>query len=237
MLVREGKARTHEADRGLACSLAFVAGCLNAAGFYAFGFFSGNMTGNTSALADHVALGELSLAARYFALVVLFILGATASTLLINLGRRRGLGSVYLLSVLTEATLLTLLGGVAMIVDITWRGELMVFGLSFLMGLQNALVTRISDARVRTTHVTGMVTDIGIELANLLSSWAGVAGERADPTDRRKLALHVQTVIAFLVGGVIGVLAYRHVGPMLLFAMAAVLLALVTPGLVAPRAR
>src|SRR5581483_5190204 len=103
----------------------------------------------------------IGLAARYFALIVLFIAGATTSTLLINLGQRRRLGSVYLLSVLTEAALLTLVAVLdMMIADPAWRDELMIFGLSFVLGLQNALVTRISGARIRTTHVTGMVTDI-----------------------------------------------------------------------------
>ena len=35
------------------------------------------------------------------------------------------------------------------------------------MGLQNALVTRVSGAVVRTTHMTGVLTDIGIELVRM----------------------------------------------------------------------
>ena len=33
------------------------------------------------------------------------------------------------------------------------------------MGMQNSLVTRLSGAVVRTTHLTGVVTDLGIEAA------------------------------------------------------------------------
>jgi len=36
--------------------------------------------------------------------------------------------------------------------------------LCFIMGLQNAVITKISHAEIRTTHVTGLVTDVGIEL-------------------------------------------------------------------------
>ena len=36
------------------------------------------------------------------------------------------------------------------------------------MGLQNAIMTKISKAEIRTTHMTGVVTDIGIELGRLL---------------------------------------------------------------------
>ncbi|MEJ1975184.1 MAG: DUF1275 family protein [Acetobacteraceae bacterium] len=49
-----------EADRRLACSLAAIAGALNAAGFYAVGFYSSHMTGNTSSIADNLALGDLA---------------------------------------------------------------------------------------------------------------------------------------------------------------------------------
>ncbi|WP_316568022.1 DUF1275 family protein [Myxococcus sp. MxC21-1] len=38
------------------------------------------------------------------------------------------------------------------------------------MGLQNALVTRVSGAVVRTTHITGILTDIGIQVVRL-GSW------------------------------------------------------------------
>ena len=40
--------------------------------------------------------------------------------------------------------------------------------LCYLMGLQNALITKISRAEIRTTHVTGLVTDIGIEMGKLI---------------------------------------------------------------------
>ncbi|WP_200847882.1 DUF1275 family protein [Rhizobium sp. 18055] len=57
MLIRQGADRDELADR-LATSLAAVAGALNAAAFYAVGFFSANMTGNVSLLSDHVAIGD-----------------------------------------------------------------------------------------------------------------------------------------------------------------------------------
>ncbi|MET3901247.1 uncharacterized membrane protein YoaK (UPF0700 family) [Devosia sp. UYZn731] len=75
-----------------------------------------------------------------------------------------------------------------------------VLGLSFAMGLQNAATTRISDARVRTTHVSGMATDIGISLASLTIKAQDADGSRA------RLWLHLSTIFAFLLGGVIGVM-------------------------------
>ena len=168
MLVQSGEARDGGADRRLAWSLAGIAGALNAAGFYAVGVFSSNMTGNVSSLADHLALADLAAAAPYLGLVAAFVLGAAASAVLVNAGRRRGMARIYALSILAEAALLAGLASADLWLAGAGRAALLAYGLSFLMGMQNVVVTRISDARVRTTHVTGMVTDIGIELGNLL---------------------------------------------------------------------
>jgi uncharacterized membrane protein YoaK (UPF0700 family) len=164
MLISQGAARNERINLNLACSLAAIAGALNAAAFYAVGFFSANMTGNVSALSDHLATGQWMPSLFFFAIVMVFILGSTLSSLLINAGRRQGTRGIYAYSILVEAILLALLGGADLWITASWRVSLLVLGLAFLMGLQNATVTRISDARVRTTHVSGMATDIGIEL-------------------------------------------------------------------------
>lgn len=234
MLLHQGDTRSPTADRHLAWSLAAIAGGLNAAGFYAVGLYSSNMTGNVSALADHVALGDFGPGLLFLAIVLTFICGAMVSTVLINAGRRRALAGIYAFSILTEAVLLAALAGVDL-----WfgagRGALLVFGLSFLMGLQNAVVTRLSNARVRTTHVTGMVTDIGIELGNLADNAWHRGKQHISDFNREKLVLHGQTVLSFLGGGVLGVLGYRAMGGWLLFIGAGLLLALAMPALFATR--
>jgi uncharacterized membrane protein YoaK (UPF0700 family) len=235
MLLQSGEARDGGADRRLAWSLAGIAGALNAAGFYAVGVFSSNMTGNVSSLADHLALADLAAAAPYLGLVAAFISGAAVSAGLVNAGRRRRMAHIYALSILAEAALLTGLASADLWLTGTARAALLAYGLSFLMGLQNAVVTRISNARVRTTHVTGMVTDIGIELGNLLDrAWHrrqfGSHDAEAD-YNAGKLLLHGVTVLAFLGGGVSGVLAYRQLGPLFLFGAALLLLLLALPGI------
>ncbi|OOG38527.1 MULTISPECIES: YoaK family protein [unclassified Rhodanobacter] len=226
MLVREGNARSSDVDRRLACTLAAIAGALNTAAFHAVGFFSANMTGNVSALSDHAALGEWLLGMFYLSIVLAFVLGAAVSTLLINAGKRRRIRSIYAVSILAEAVLMALLGCACLWLPQANRGPTLILGLSFLMGLQNAVVTTISGARVRTTHVSGMSTDIGIELSMLFDIARGrELGVDAAPY-QLKLRLHAQTVLSFLVGGIIGVMVYQAIGGRLLFATASVLLAL-----------
>ncbi len=227
MLVHEGSARTDRIDERLAWSFAAIAGALNAAGFYAFGTYSANMTGNVSSLADHLGLGEARLALFGLAIVVAFVVGAMAATLLIDIGRSRRLPGVYACGVLGEAALLLVLGCAAPVLPEEWRGPVLALGLSFLLGLQNATVTQITGARVRTTHVTGMVTDIGIGLAHVL--------RRRPEADPSKMRLHLVTVCAFLGGGILGVVAFQLIGTTLLVVAAALLAALGLQGVSAAR--
>ena len=196
------------------------------------GFFSANMTGNVSLLADHVALGEKLAGAVLLAVVLAFIGGAAVSTLLINAGRRRQIRGIYAYSILAEAVLL---GCGDLWLPELGRGPVLVAGLGFLMGLQNAVVTRISDARVRTTHVSGMVTDIGIELGMLLDIARGREPRVEAGPYRSRLRLHGQTVLSFLGGGIAGVVVYQAAGGWLLVGIAAFLLLVAMTGIVRSR--
>jgi uncharacterized membrane protein YoaK (UPF0700 family) len=238
MLTHLGEARDIGADRRLAWSLAGIAGALNAAGFYADDLYSSNMTGNVSTLANHLAVMDWRVAATYLALVAIFISGAAVSAILINAGRRRKIAGIYAFSIFAEALLLAILACGDLWTRGETRGAILAYGLSFLMGLQNAVVTRISNARVRTTHVTGMVTDIGIELGNLVDlAWSRRRQKHGEAHDynAEKLRLHGYTVLSFLGGGIFGVLAYRSVSTLFLFGAALLLLGLALSGLIRTR--
>ena len=224
MLIRQGDARDSRLDRKLAFALAWVAGGLNAAAFHEVGFFSANMTGNVSALSSLLAMGQWRQALGYLAIVLSFIIGSLVSTLAIGSGLRRGIGTIYARVILVEAALLAALGLARMALDRSAGVPMLIIGLAFLMGQQNAIVTHISNARVRTTHVSGMATDIGIGLARMLDILRGKAGpaDRGEITTR--LSLHTGTVLSFLLGGVAGVLAWRIVGD-LCFVIAGLVLA------------
>ena len=232
MLVRQGEQRGVSADRGLAWSLAGIAGAVNAAGFYAAGLYSSHMTGTVSTMADHLALGEMAAFGMAMAIVATFVAGAMVSAMLINAGHRRGLSAIYAYSVCLEALLLAGLGAADVWLH-ELRGATLVMGLSFLMGLQNAIVTRISNARVRTTHVTGMVTDIGIELGNLIDDLYHRNGQDRIRGTLDKLKTHLPTVGSFLMGGVLGVLGYSAWGAMLFVTLAAILAGFAAPVIVA----
>lgn len=218
MLIREGEDRTTAVDLSLAVSLATVAGALNAAAFRAVGYFSANMTGNVSLMSEDTAVGNLALAATFLVIVLAFILGSFTSTLLIQVGRRRTIHGVFAYSILTEGVLLALLGIADILLPAVHSTPLLVVGLGFLMGVQNATSTLISEARVRTTHVSGIATDLGIELALFIAR----SGTEQDAV-RSRFVLHATTLFAFLVGGIAGVVGYVAVGSWVFLILAALL--------------
>jgi uncharacterized membrane protein YoaK (UPF0700 family) len=79
------------------------------------------------------------------------------------------------------------------------------------MGLQNALVTKLSHAESRTTHMTGIVTDIGIELGKLLYWNADRSLPRVGANHERLWVL-ATLLLAFFAGGVAGAIGFKHMG-------------------------
>jgi uncharacterized membrane protein YoaK (UPF0700 family) len=222
MLIHEGDTRTTAIDLMLASVLAFVAGGVNSAGFLSFGYLSANMTGNVSMISDHISTGAMNIALTFAAIVGMFICGAFAASLVIELGKRRRLPNIYALTLLVEVVLLMAVGLYAACVGATANVTLVAGLLSFTMGIQNAASTRISGSRVRTTHISGIATDIGVGLALILGSVGTV--DRHLLIDRLKL--HLATILAFLIGGIAGVLGFKLAGGLAFCGFSLVLMAL-----------
>lgn len=215
--------------------LAFVAGAANAGGFLAVGQYTSHMSGIFSALADNLVLGAFGLVLAGLAGLLAFVTGAACSAILINWSRRRNQRTVYARPLVLEATLLLgfgMLGGLAR--GASWFIPLAILMLCFIMGLQNATVTKISGARIRTTHVTGMVTDVGIELGKLVY-WnrdpvrSQMLSVRAD---RPKLRLLGLLLGSFLTGGVFGAFGFQRWGFATCVPLGLLLLLLAGPSLV-----
>lgn len=220
--------RTPQTDLKLGTVLAFVAGAANAGGLLAVGQYTSHMTGIVSAVADHLVLGQLNLALTGVGAFLSFVLGAMTTAWLVNWGMRRHLRSAYGLPLVLEATALLVFGlfGAAMDGVTSVFVPLTVVLLCFIMGLQNAVITKISRAVIRTTHVTGLVTDLGIELGKLLylNNRADLPPVRAN---RARLRVHGQLIASFFVGALSGALGFKHLGYISTVPLAALLLLLV----------
>ncbi len=208
--------RTAQSNLHLGVTLAFVAGALNAGGFLAIGQYTSHMTGIVSAAADHLVLGDLVLALSAFFSLFAFICGSASTAIMVNFARRRAIVYIYTPTLILEALLLLVFGLVGNnlqhheLVQVSFTAVL----LCYVMGLQNALITKISHAEIRTTHLTGMVTDIGIELGKLIY-WnrSGSLIEYGEVVaNREKLKILSLLVLFFFGGGVAGALGFKHLG-------------------------
>jgi uncharacterized membrane protein YoaK (UPF0700 family) len=215
---REDSTQARRQNALLAMLLAGVAGSVNAMGFYLLGTHTSHVSGKVAEL------------------LFAFFLGAVCCSLLLDAARARTRGR-HTAPLLLEA--LTLAGVAFWAVHGT-RGlsePTLAWGLCYAMGLQNALVTRVSGAVVRTTHVTGMVTDLGIELVRM-GTWVrdharghGLFGllralrALLFAVEFERAWLHVFLLSSFLGGCVAGGLLFSRYGALAL-AMPCVLLVL-----------
>ena len=219
-----GHERTQNGNRQLSRYLAFIAGAVNAGGFLAVRQYTSHMSGIVSAMADNLALGSLSLLLAGLLAVLSFLAGATCTSLMIRWARQRSLHSEYALPLILEALLLFAFGFTGHVFE---RKEVLgtVALLCFTMGLQNAIVTKISGAVIRTTHLTGMVTDVGIKLGRILYGHLSGTPPLAN-VDIGKLSLLGSLIGLFFCGGVIGALGFHHLGFLFTIPLAVTLLIL-----------
>lgn len=205
--------RTTQANVRLGSTLAFVAGAANAGGFLAVGQYTSHMTGVLSSVADNLVLGQFTLALGALGALAAFLGGAMATAVLVNWGLRRQLHSAYGLPLLLESFALLVFGlfGAAINLFAPLFLPLTVVLLCFIMGLQNAVITKISRAEIRTTHVTGLVTDLGIELGKLLYV-NRTAGRAPVLANRQRLRLQATLIACFFGGGLAGALGFKFAG-------------------------
>jgi uncharacterized membrane protein YoaK (UPF0700 family) len=220
--------RTTQANTRLGATLSFVAGAANAGGFLAVGQYTSHMTGVVSSIADHLVLGNITLALAALGTLMAFVFGAMTTAWIVNWGLRHHLRSSYGLPLLLEAVALLLFGlfGAAIKLLAVVFVPLTVLLLCFIMGLQNAVITKISKSEIRTTHVTGLVTDLGIELGKLVYINYADADHKVF-AKRDKLRMHGTLILCFFAGGVIGALGFKHLGYVSSLPLSLILLVLV----------
>lgn len=196
--------------------MAFVAGAVNAGGFLAIARYTSHMSGIISAIGDDLALNNLISVLGGISLLLSFLFGVATTAIIVNWGHRRKIHSEFALPLLVEAILLLIFGlvGANLNLYLPLTVPAIALLLCFVMGLQNAIVTKASKAEIRTTHMTGVITDIGIELGKLV--YWNRSREDNDKgyvkANREKLKTHLFIFGMFLIGGIIGAVSFKKAG-------------------------
>ena len=229
-----GQHRTPSINRLLGGLLAFNAGAINAGGFLVVGMYTSHMTGFASMLADNLILGNVGLLLGALGTLLAFTAGAATTAVQVNWARQHRLRSEYALPLLLEAGLLLVFGllGATLNRQTPFAVPLTVLVLAYTMGLQNAVVSKISASQIRTTHMTGVITDLGIELGKVFY-W----NRNQTPADfqvranRIKLRLYGMLLASFMAGGLVGAAGFKYLGFIWVLPLATLLLLLSLPPL------
>ena len=206
MLRHSGTKRTHGHNVKLASILGLTAGFVNAAGFLGFSVLTTNVTGHAALFAERIAMEDWKTARVVALWMFLFLAGAFVSGLIVSrIGRNQRFS--YVIPILIEMGILL---GIALFgyrYDHSLVAkEVFAGSLLFAMGLQNSLVSMVSGSVVRTTHLTGTFTDLGIELAQITQK-----SHDDRPTLKARIRLRSAIIFFFMCGALGGAYLYRYV--------------------------
>ncbi len=198
MFRHQGKSRTFKQNLGIASLLSFVAGIVNVVGYLAVKELTTNVTGHFAFMVEEALKLNFHQSIFYFVYIFFFFLGAFFSSLIIEITYRVTDKYIYIVPIVTEIIILTSIGvlNFEYIISIS---NLIACSLLFAMGLQNSLVTTISNSVVRTTHLTGLFTDLGIEFSQLF--FFKSKEQHAKLSSSIKLRMTIITT--FFIGGIL----------------------------------
>jgi len=205
MFRHQGKSRTLKHNLRIATILSFVAGIVNVTGFLAFKQLTTNVTGHFALFINDVANFQFWTGTIYFLYIFSYLFGSFSSSFLIEKYRTNKKLNVYVLPTIIESLILLSIGIVSNLINITLPAVIVCL-LLFAMGLQNSFVTKISNAVVRTTHLTGLITDLGIDISHLFFPKLHPQRDKI----KANIKLRVFIILFFFAGGLISGFLYSE---------------------------
>lgn len=203
--------------------LSFVAGIVNVSGLFAVQRLTTNVTGHFAFFADEMARKNFDQGIVYLLFIIAFLAGAFFSNLVVEIISKMNERFINSIPVGIEISILTFIAFLNP-ATIHIKANTIACWLLFAMGLQNALVTSLSNSVVRTTHLTGLFTDLGIELSQLFF----YKKEEQQKKLTSSIKLRLTIICFFFLGGVTGGYGYLLIGiKILLLSVATLIIALI----------
>ncbi|WP_166112095.1 YoaK family protein [Pseudoalteromonas sp. Z9A5] len=178
-----------------AFTLAFIAGIVNAVGLLGFEHQAISHVSGSVTLLGIKAITNTSTALLLLSIIISFMLGSALSGLLLSGGSLK-LGRHY--------DTLLFIEGLLLLTSAYLLKNTFVYGIiltSAACGLQNALATNYSGAVIRTTHLTGIFTDLGLMIGKAL---------KGEQFDTRKCVIFLLIISGFLLGGIVGYILFEY---------------------------
>jgi len=177
--------------------LSFIAGFVNTISLGYFQVPISHMTGAVTRLSIDLATLNFSEFIQLSYIFFGFLLGAVVTGFLVG-------GDKIRLSI--EYTQILLLESFVLFISFFLfksQASFALFLVSFACGLQNAMASNYMGLIIRTTHVTGIVTDLGILVGKAFKNHS---------LERWKFGFLFTLLISFFLGGFCGISAYIYMG-------------------------
>lgn len=207
MLKRFNKNRLLSDNIRLGVLTAFSAGMVNVASLLIFLAFTSNVTGHYANFAAELVKGNYYQALVVLGWIFLFFLGGFLANLsVITFTKNPYLA--HALPLILEILCLLAVGiyGEYYYEETLAETELLVSLMLLAMGLQNGLTASISNFAVKTTHLTGATTDLGI-----LTSMFTQKEFRQNPEIRSRAKLIISITSAYVVGALVGAASFMNI--------------------------
>lgn len=207
MFVHHGKNRTFTHNIRLATLLSLVAGIVNITGVLSIKMLTTNVTGHFAFFAEEIMRHDYRIALTFLVFTLCFLLGSFIANFIVEFVITRKPRLAYITPIFLEISILLCVALFFVPNSIyTTEGKTTAFLLLLAMGIQNSLVTKVSQSTVRTTHLTGLFTDLGIELSQLFF----FKKPEEQSQLKKTISLRLSIIVFFFIGCVLGGFTYNY---------------------------
>jgi len=208
MLRKYSNSRTLGDNIRLGTLTAFSAGMVNVASLMIFFAFTSNVTGHYAILAEEIVKGNFYQIAVVFSWIFLFFFGGFVSNLIVIHFNKKNAYVAHASPIVMEIMCLMAVGiyGHLFYKETLAETETLLALMLFAMGLQNGLTASISNFAVKTTHLTGTTTDLGVLFSMFTKK---EFRKNKELTGRAKLLISI--MLAYVVGAVFSGFVYKYI--------------------------
>ncbi|MET3979281.1 uncharacterized membrane protein YoaK (UPF0700 family) [Mucilaginibacter sp. UYP25] len=201
MLRQPQDKRTLNQNLMLASSSAFVAGITDVVGLLAFLAFTSNVTGHVANLAKNILKQDFSSIIIFVIWLLMFMIGSFVSNFIVQSLKHISLYRAHSAPIILEIIVLLFVAvyGHKFYPETELERKIVIGSLLFAMGLQNGLVSNISGGLIKSTHLTGLFTDLGSELADWMHPKT-----KESQTVKNKIYVRLTVLTFFIFGGMAG---------------------------------
>ncbi|MBL7876922.1 MAG: DUF1275 domain-containing protein [Cyclobacteriaceae bacterium] len=224
MLRKYSNTRTLSDNIKLGVLTALVAGMVNVASFMLFFSFSSNVTGYFAIFAAEIARADYHQVTIVVGWIFLFFFGSFVSNAIVIHLNSKNMYIAHSLPIILEIVCLTTVGvyGQFFYQETLVETEILLSFMLFAMGLQNGLTASISNFAVKTTHLTGATTDLGI-----LFSMFTKKEFRDNQEILNKAKLILSIACSYVIGAIISGFLYKYVQFKLFFIVSLLLVIII----------